>query len=166
VLGNFEAGADTVNIDAGPGCDFNADTNCDNQDIDLLAGAIRGGTNPGEFDLNSDGLVTDADRDVWVKDLKNTYFGDVNLDGEFNSGDLVAAFQIGEYEDGVAANSGWADGDWSGDAEFTSGDFVLAFQDGGFENGPRAGVSAVPEPASLTLLVSSLLGMLAWRRRR
>jgi hypothetical protein len=169
VRGNFQAGPDTINLGGGAGCDFNGDGNCTNVDIDLLAAAIRAGTNDPQFDLNSDNLVNDADRDIWVRDLKKTWFGDVNLDGEFNSGDLVTAFQIGEYEDGIAGNSGWGEGDWTGDAEFTSGDFVLAFQDGGFEQGPRAAVSAVPEPTGVLLLSVALLaafGLIARPRVR
>ena len=34
-----------------------------------------------------------------------TWFGDVNLDGEFSSTDLVQVFQTGEYEDGIAGSS-------------------------------------------------------------
>jgi hypothetical protein len=95
--------------------------------------------------------------------IKRTYYGDANLNGEFNSSDLVDVFQLGQYEDGVAANSGWAAGDWNGDREFDSSDFVTAFQAGGYEQGPRGAVaaSAIPEPgtgllAGIALLVSSL----------
>ncbi|MEZ6120257.1 MAG: dockerin type I domain-containing protein [Pirellulaceae bacterium] len=56
--------------------------------------------------------------------------GDSNLDGRFDSGDLVLAFQAGEYEDDVAGNSTWSDGDWNGDLEFSTADLVLAFQQG------------------------------------
>ena len=36
--------------------------------------------------------------------------GDSNLDGEFNSADLVTVFAAAEYEDGLEANSTWATG--------------------------------------------------------
>ena len=58
--------------------------------------------------------------------------GDANRDGTFNSGDLVAVFQIGEYEDNVAGNSTWEDGDWDGDGDFSTADIVLAFQFGAY----------------------------------
>ena len=74
-----------------------------------------------------------------------TFFGDANLDGEFNSLDLVMVVQAGEYEDDIALNSTWSTGDWNGDRDFDSGDFVTAFQDGGFEFGPRQRVTSVPE---------------------
>ncbi len=56
--------------------------------------------------------------------------GDANGDGIFNSSDLVAVFQAGEYEDQILANSTFEEGDWNGDGEFDSGDLVLAFQAG------------------------------------
>lgn len=48
----------------------------------------------------------------------DTPTGDTNLDGHFNSADLVRVFQAGEYEDQVFANSSWEEGDWNGDGEF------------------------------------------------
>ena len=62
--------------------------------------------------------------------------GDANLDGGFDSSDLVAVFQTGEYEDGIAGNSVWADGDWNGDGEFDSSDIVTAFQAGRYTAEP------------------------------
>ena len=86
--------------------------------------------------------------------------GDTNLDGEFNSRDLVRVFQVGEYEDKVLGNSTWATGDWNADADFTSGDLIAAFQDGGYEAGPRAATIAVPEPTSLAMLLTGLVGVM------
>jgi hypothetical protein len=59
--------------------------------------------------------------------------GDVNDDGRFNSADLVAVFQRGQYEDGMRSNSEFEDGDWNGDRQFNSSDLVLAFQSGQYE---------------------------------
>ena len=59
--------------------------------------------------------------------------GDANLDGSFDSTDLVVVFQAGEYEDEVTGNSTWEEGDWNGDSEFDSGDLVRAFQAGHYE---------------------------------
>ena len=146
--------------------DFNGNGTLDAADIDLLSAAVRNGTGGANFDLNTDGNVDDGDRQIWINDLKKTYAGDANLDGEFNSTDFVEVFQAGEYEDGVAGNSTWATGDWNGDAEFDSGDFVAAFQAGGFEQGPRAGVAAVPEPSSMLLFALGLLPLLPARRKR
>jgi hypothetical protein len=135
--------------------DFDNDGVLDTGDIDALSVEVRGGRNNQRFDLNSDNLVNDVDRAIWVENLKRTYFGDANLDGEFNTRDFVFVFTAGEYEDGVAGNSSWQDGDWNGDGEFTSRDFVTAFIGGGFEAGPR-GAAAVPEPSSGCLLLAGL----------
>ncbi|MCP4191597.1 MAG: PEP-CTERM sorting domain-containing protein [Pirellulaceae bacterium] len=144
--------------------DFDGNGILDAIDIDLLSAEVRLGNNTPSFDLNADQKVNDADRGVWVDDLRQTYFGDANLDGEFNSGDFVFVFQAGEYEDAQVGNSTWATGDWNGDAEFNSGDFVIAFQAGGFEQGPRAAVAAVPEPSSLCLILVGA-ALLVFRRR-
>ena len=58
--------------------------------------------------------------------------GDSNEDGIFNSSDLVLVFQAGEYEDGIAGNSTFAEGDWDGDGDFTTADFVFAFRAGNY----------------------------------
>ena len=82
---------------------------------------------------------------------------------------FVQVFQRGEYEDAIAENSGWADGDWNGDGEFDSCDFVLAFQSGGYELSTRASaanrVEAVTEPTAGIAATLRLLGLLRVRRR-
>lgn len=82
------------------------------------------------FDLNSDGQVNQSDREYLIRDILRSDFGDTNLDGAFDSADLVLIFQASEYDDRFPNNSLWTDGDWNGDGEFDSRDFVLAFQVG------------------------------------
>lgn len=146
--------------------DLNGNGRFDAPDIDQLSAAMVAGNARMRFDLNSDGQINAEDRRVWVEEKKRTYFGDADLDGQFNSADFVRVFQAGQYEDASPLNSTWETGDWNGDQEFTSGDFVTAFQAGGYEQGPRPAVSAVPEPTSTTILC--LLSGLAIRlvRRR
>lgn len=146
-----------------PSGDFNGNGQLDAGDIDLLHAEIRAGTNDLAFDVTGDGSVDQNDRNFWVVDLANTYFGDANFDGEFNSSDLVDVLRVGEYEDGIDNNSNWAEGDWDGNGDFDSGDFLIAFQFGGYEQGPRAAVASVPEPSSGLLLLS---GCAVLRRRR
>lgn len=69
-------------------------------------------------DLSIDGKVDHTDLGLWIHDHRKSYFGDANLDGQFDSQDLTLVFQAGEYEDLVDGNSGWADGDWNADGEF------------------------------------------------
>ena len=131
--------------------------------IDELTAAINAGLTDAKFDLDNNGSVDAADRTAWVTVLNNTYFGDSNLDGEFNSSDFVTVFGAGEYEDETAGNSLWAEGDWNGDGDFNSGDFVLAFSGGGYEKGPRA-PQAVPEPAAIWLLLAGLFSVSRFRQ--
>jgi hypothetical protein len=142
--------------------DFNGNGQLDAGDLDEMAGGIA--TNDPQYDLNNDGNTNYDDRLIWVRDLKKTWIGDADLNGEFNSGDFVTVFVPGKFETGQPAT--WGQGDWNGDSVFNSSDFVAAFQDGGYELGPRAAVSAVPEPSStLLLLLGSLAGCGLVRRR-
>lgn len=137
--------------------DFDGNGVLDAADIDALSVAVAEGSTDLKYDVDGDGSVLGADRFMWVEDLKNTYFGDANLDGEFNSADFVFVFRAGQYEDAVVGNSTWGTGDWNGDGDFDSSDFVVAFSGGGFEQGPRQATAAVPEPGSFGLLLIGLL---------
>lgn len=145
--------------------DVNLDGNIDALDIDALTGAIATGANESVFDLDLNGIVNETDRTKWIKDLTNTFFGDSNLDGEFNSSDLIGVFKAGEYEDNITHNSTWAEGDWNGDGDFESGDLITAFQDGGYELGPRVAVATVPEPSNWILLSMGMIGVVRIRKR-
>ncbi len=148
--------------------DFNANGLLDVDDINLLTEAVRNNSQDLKFDVDGDQTVGANDRSYWIHDLKHTYIGDANLDGDFNSSDLVMVFVRGEFEDGVANNSTWDDGDWNGDGEFGTQDFVVAFVDGGYDK-PSSGAqlaAAVPEPtATLGALTGLLLLCHVYRRR-
>ena len=146
------------------GGDFNVNGMLDVDDVSLLTTYARAGRYDRPFDVNGDQLVNSDDLNFWITDVRQTWFGDANLDGEFNTSDLVHVFQSGHYEDGIEMKSSWVEGDWNGDGEFGSGDLVFAFQNGGFELGPRAGVVGVPEPSTATLFVVGVLGIM--RRAR
>ena len=141
--------------------DFNGDGVLDALDLDAMAVGFI--TNDLDFDLNGDNQANIDDRLIWVRDLKGTWMGDANMDGEFNSSDFVTVFTAGLYESGEPAT--WSQGDWDGDQVFSSRDFVAAFSDGGYEKGPRPAVNAVPEPSSLRLTILAAVAMLLqWRR--
>jgi hypothetical protein len=132
------------------------------QDIDRLSAAIRSSPNDLFYDLNSDSLVSDIDRTVWVHDVKRTFVGDANLDLEFNSTDLVAVLASGTYEAGL--DSSWATGDFNGDLRTNSSDLVDALADGGYEAGPRVAVAPVPEPTACLLLTLGVPALMLKRR--
>lgn len=161
---NFAAGESALVQGAGLPGDFNGDSELDLLDVNDLITQISTGAADTVFDLNSDGSVDESDLQVWVKDLKNTWIGDANLDGEFNSSDFVTVFTGGKFEKDEPA--GWEDGDWNGDGRFGSGDFVAAFVDGGFEKGPRELANAVPEPSAATFVLAALFTLGLRRGRR
>ncbi|MDG2382779.1 MAG: PEP-CTERM sorting domain-containing protein [Pirellulaceae bacterium] len=161
-IGSLYEAAISAGPIAVPG-DFDGDGQLTALDIDRLSDAALAGDNKSQFDLNGDSLVNQSDREVWVDELKFTYFGDSNLDGEFNSTDFVVVFAEDKYEDGVDGNSGWGSGDWNGDKDFDSSDFVAAFGAGGYEMGARQ-VAAVPEPSTFLLFAIGLLICLVRRR--
>jgi hypothetical protein len=133
--------------------DFDGDGFVDVGDVNLLSTAIDVRSTDLRFDLSQDQSIDEKDLFHWIRVIKNTWTGDANLDGEFNSRDLVRVFVPGEYEDPLENNSGWDEGDWNGDQEFTTLDFVAAFQEGGYEQGSRPGIADVPEPTSVILTV-------------
>ena len=108
--------------------DFNSDGQIDQHDIDELCSALLNGQIELRFDLNSDLKVDRADHAWMVQNTIGTVFGDTNLDGQFGLNDLTLAFASEEYEDGIARNSLWHEGDWNCDGDFTSADLVAALK--------------------------------------
>jgi hypothetical protein len=144
--------------------DLDGSGQLDVADIDLLTARLHQGDLDETLDLNRDGAVDGNDRDFWVDTLKQTAAGDANLDGVVDTSDLVIAFQLGGYEDGVLANSTWAGGDWNGDLEFDSSDLVSMLQAGGLN--ASAAVGSVPEPHGCLLTTLGAAALLARRRNR
>ena len=110
--------------------DLNGDGQITAADIDLFCAAIHDGDQ--RFDFTDDGELEFYDLEFYVRQRLGTNFGDANLDGLFDSSDLVAVFQAGLYEDDLPGNAGWATGDWNCDGEFDSSDLVVAFLQAGF----------------------------------
>ena len=141
--------------------DYNGNGELDADDMDQLSAAVKDKLSDTIYDLNGDGAVNGDDRIHWLSVLVNTYAGDSNLDGEFNSSDFVTVFSAGKYESGEMAT--YAEGDWNGDMLFNSTDFVVAFGEGGYERGPRP--AAVPEPSTLLLVIGGCAMTLLLRRK-
>ena len=113
--------------------DFNQDQRIDVLDIDRLLVAVR--QRQMRFDLNRDAMVDRRDVGIYVAQVFGSWIGDANLDGSFDSQDIVQIFESNEYDDGISRNSTWEDGDWNGDGEFDSDDLVWAFLEGGYRSG-------------------------------
>jgi hypothetical protein len=142
--------------------DFDGNGTLGLKDIDVLTAQVVSGSHNLWYDLNADSLVDQLDRQTWVHDLKSTYFGDADLNGTFDSTDLVQVLAFDEYEDGVELNSTWLTGDWNGDGDFTSRDLVVALADGGYQTG----LGAVPEPNGVASLMAAAAVIETWRHRR
>jgi hypothetical protein len=130
--GSSRPGGSPGQLSSAASADFDANGTVDAADVDRLFLALRAAETDLRFDITGDGRLDELDRDQMIHGVLGTMFGDTNLDLRFNSSDLVAVFQAGEYEDGIAGNSTWQEGDWNGDGDFSTADLVLAFQDGGY----------------------------------
>jgi hypothetical protein len=103
------------------------------------------GTNSNQGVLHLSLIVIDSQAagpipDCQIHQDDGQIVGDANLDGRFDSSDLVLVFQAGEYDDDIAKNSNWSDGDWNCDGDFNSGDLVVAFQLGHYESALAANI--------------------------
>ncbi len=127
----WEARVPSPGMTGTPG-DVTGDGVVDASDIDQTCLAANLSGNHPLYDHNRDGFVDGADVEYLITSILQTTVGDANLDGRFDSSDLVQVFAAGEYEDDVALNSGWASGDWNCDREFDSSDLVAAFQAGSY----------------------------------
>ena len=142
--------------------DLNQDGALDVGDIDMLTAAVLRNETSSEFDLNADNQVNQEDRQEWVKVLRATYFGDSDLDGDFDSSDLIVVFAAGKYESGDPAM--WRDGDWDGNGLFETSDLVMALKDGGYEQ-PSNAHAAVPEPNAILIFGFGAIALLGVRMR-
>ncbi|MEZ6117455.1 MAG: hypothetical protein R3C28_12885 [Pirellulaceae bacterium] len=144
--------------------DLDLDRQLTANDIDLLAAYLRGGTENLNFDMNRDQSVNWSDHDFMVKDLIGVAFGDANLDGVFNSADLVKVFKPGEYEDDLELNSTWESGDWNGDGEFSTSDLIKAFQEDAYSNASLP--QLVPESTGTLPLLCVMIYLSFLQRRK
>jgi hypothetical protein len=174
--GQLEPGRYTLSIEMTAGGTFAREGSAELQfrlefaptptDFDALGAAIRSASTDLQFDLDGSSTVDVGDLEYLLVERAATWFGDANLDGSFDTLDLVQVFQTGEYDDTLTGNSTWATGDWNQDGEFDNADLVLAFQDGGYLQGNRPAALPVPEPASCCLTLAALGISAALRRRR
>ena len=140
-----------------PKGDFDGNGMLDVKDIDLLGKEIHRESQRRVFDVNADGTVTAADYASWVADLRQTWFGDANLDGEVGFQDFVT---LANHFDGPG---GWSDGDFDADAQVLFADFVILANN--FGKTSTMATTSVPEPSSALLSLLGLTLLLAIPRR-
>ena len=145
--------------------DLNYNGEFDMQDLDILTQnvAVAPEAPHGDFlrrlDLNGDESVDVSDVNHWVTQLKSTFVGDANLDGEVKFDDFLA----------LSANfgqaGGWAEGDFNADEQVDFPDFLaLSANFGNVAAATHA--EAVPEPTAATIALFGLLGLVGLRKRR
>ncbi len=96
----------------------------DADDIDALVGRL--GTANSLADLDDSGLVDQADKDMLVRTILATDYGDINLDGSVDDDDYAI------YAAHYGQPGGWADGDLNGDGTVTGADYTLFAANYGF----------------------------------
>lgn len=106
--------------------DLNFDGQVDAFDVQTMYQAII--DRDPQYDLTGDEQTDRADLQRLLDLGWSTTLGDTNLDGRFDSTDLVQIFITGRYETGTQA--GYGEGDWNCDGRFDSSDLVIAFSIG------------------------------------
>jgi hypothetical protein len=118
--------------------DLDGDGNVDGNDLALLQEAGRWRETDLKFDLNGDSEVGISDVAFLLQAGLGSRFGDTNLDGQFDSSDLVQIFRHGTF----GRRATWETGDFTGDGLFDSDDLVLAFQHGTYSKLDPVAVAA------------------------
>ena len=148
-------------------CDFSGDGLCDVTDLDqmqslgpIAAGIPAAGNEA--YDLNGDGVIDLADRDLWLAEAATEngwgspyQLGDANLDGFVDGQDFIA-WNGGKF----TPNLLWSHGNFNADGFIDGQDFIL-WNSNKFTS--LDSVTAVPEPGSWLV---ALICMQALIRRR
>ncbi len=112
--------------------DWDGDGFVEGDDIDELFDNFG---NP-QYDLDGDGETDTDDVGYVLHDVLNTEWGDANLDGKVNVGDLgIFASNYG------SSGLGWGGGDYTGDGTINVGDLGILAANYGFETSPGGGAA-------------------------
>jgi hypothetical protein len=139
-MGSVEVGA-VVPPDAEP-CDFDADGDCDIDDIDELVMAISTGSTDPKYDLDMSGTVAaPGDINAWLAQAGalNTPCGNPYKPGDFNLDGFVDGTDFGIFNANKFTSTGmWSEGDANADG-FTDGTDFGVFNANKFTSscGPR-----------------------------
>ncbi len=140
---NYNFGERLPDLNSG---DIDGDDIVQAQDVDAFCRAVL--TKNPWYDVNDDRQINSDDLLYFVQEVLNTSPGDADLNGRFDSTDLLVAFAAGEYEDEVSGNSTWSSGDWDCDGEFTTSDLVSALRYGSYSTavGSNTAVNVAVDP--------------------
>ncbi|MEM8679977.1 MAG: hypothetical protein AAGF97_11540, partial [Planctomycetota bacterium] len=126
-------------------------------DVDAMVALLAADESNASFDLTNDGLLTEADLEVWRELAGETLFGpgatvipgDANLDGVVDGQDYIA-WNDHKFQ----AHASWCGGDFDANGIVDGQDFITWNQHKFTSSDP---LRAVPEPAAGELPV-----LLAW----
>ncbi len=155
-----------VGLQTGVDGDFDNNGFYECADVDGLVADIAAGNNTPSFDMNGDTVVDQLDLEAWLAEAGDVggltvsgdpvLPGDANLDGNVNGADFLE-WNTNKFQD-IAA---WCAGDFNADGSVNGGDFLI-WNTNKFTS---ADVAAVPEPASILILLGTLT-LLGMNRRR
>lgn len=138
--------------------DLNDDGIIDVTDVDLLFDEIAGPDPSPAADLNDDGLVNQTDADELIRNILDSEYGDANLDGRVDAGDLSLLAARWQY-----CPNTWSAGDFTGNGCVGADDLSLLAANWQWQ---RPAGDPVPEPTVLALLAGGASALAALRRRR
>ena len=160
---DFDPVASGLRFEATQVGDFDANGVLDIDDLNLLTDDVPGKywygwtvLPEGLLDLTGDMVVDDSDPHTWVTDIKQTSYGDANLDGEVNFADFLS------LSNHFGQAGGWSEGDFDFSGEVQFSDFLVLADN--FGNGVAI-TTAVPEPSSPEIAVYLGLIAISWRMR-
>lgn len=148
VIGSF-----TVNISPIAPGDFDADGDLDCADVNALSAAIANATGNLLYDVTGDSVVNSADLDEWVLNLKETLFGDVNLDF-FVDGSDFNIWNANKF----TSNTNWCAGNLNADLVVDGADFGIWNSNkftAAFRALPNAAPPAIRETAARPLAITA-----------
>jgi hypothetical protein len=133
--------------------------------LSLLAASYATNWTSGQFissDIASGVGLCASDNGTNVVSVFKALYADTNLDGTVNNTDYVT--MMGNY--GTASGASWADGDTDFDGDIDGADFLTWQRQFGRSINSIMAAQAIPEPASIGLVLSGLIGLALASRPR
>ena len=135
-------------------------------DIHLLQQVIRDGDGEWFYDFTDDGAVGDDDLAYYIEQIANTVFGDATLSGSVGLRD--ASVLLSNF--GREGTFYWGDGDFNNDGVVDGKDLRILLDNWSGSLPPPENLvamtsTAIPEPATVPLLLAAAAGLMLRRRR-